>query len=74
MNLVIDLSHLVKGHFELTSEQNDAFLNTADVADILNLSVRTIQRYAHSGIIKYKKVGGTNFYLKSDVFALLKNR
>jgi len=69
-----ELSDLVKSHFEMVREQNEAFLQTSDVATMLNMSARTIERYAKRGIIYSKKIGGTNFYRKSDVIALLKNQ
>jgi len=69
-----ELSDLVKCHFELVRDQNEAFLHTSDVANMLNMSVRTIERYARRGIIYSKRIGGTNFFRKSDVIALLNNR
>lgn len=73
-NSIGELTELVKGVFETLSVQNEAFLQTADVAGLLNMSERSVQRYAQRGIIKCKTIGGTNFYLKSDVFAILKSR
>ncbi|MCX2477997.1 helix-turn-helix domain-containing protein [Pedobacter sp. MC2016-15] len=68
---VADLSILVRRHLEAVKYQEEIFLRTNDVADILKVSLRTIQRYVRRGIIKAKKVGDIDLYSKSDVFALL---
>ena len=47
-------------------------LSIKEVADMLNLSQKTIRRHINSGKIKSLKIGGTHRISKEDIYTLLK--
>ncbi len=57
----------------LSTKSNDFdFLNTQQVCIMLSISKRCLQNYTCSGVIKSTKLGGLNYYSKSEINNLLK--
>ncbi|WP_374166370.1 helix-turn-helix domain-containing protein [Arcticibacter sp. MXS-1] len=50
---------------------DDVWLDSMQVARLLQVSERTVYRYKLRGILKAVRVGGKDFYRKSDIFPLL---
>ena len=51
---------------------NDEWLHTDDVARIFNKTERTIYAWRKANLIRYIKIKRTMYYLKSDIYDLLK--
>jgi len=50
---------------------NDEWLHTDDVARIFKKTERTIYTWRKNKLISFKKIKGTVYYLKSDIYNLL---
>lgn len=55
------------------SSSNSKWLRTRHVKDMLNVSDSTLFTYRANGLLKSKKIRGSHFYLKSDVFKMMEN-
>lgn len=53
------------------SPQEDVWLHTEDVMRLFKKSKRTIFNWRERGVLEYKIVGGTVFYLRSDIYKIL---
>ena len=49
----------------------DCLLNTAQAAELLNVSTRTLQRYRSEGALAYKTLGKKTYYSETDVLDFL---
>lgn len=45
----------------------DGFYSVKEVANILNVSTRTVHKYLHESGLKYKKIGNRNFVSDNDL-------
>lgn len=52
-------------------QPEEEWLDTLDVMAIFKKSRRSIYNYCKDKQLKYKKIGGANYYLKSDVYRAL---
>ncbi|MDH6310068.1 carbamoylphosphate synthase small subunit [Dysgonomonas sp. PFB1-18] len=59
---------------EENQEELDAWLDNDEVAIILNISTRTLQRLRTKGLISYSLLGGKCYYKGSDIEKALKDR
>lgn len=50
----------------------DALLDTQDVAHLLRITPRSVQRYVKSGKLKSKKILGNRMFLNSEVLRFIK--
>lgn len=50
----------------------DSLLDTQDVADLLRITPRSVQRYVKSGKLKSKKILGNRMFLNSEVLRFIK--
>ncbi len=55
-----------------TCLDGDALLDTQDVADVLRITPRTVQRYVKAGKLKSKKIFGNRMFLNSEVLRFIK--
>ena len=53
------------------AETKDRLLNTAQAAELLNVSTRTLQRYRSEGALSYKTLGKKTYYSETDVLDFL---
>lgn len=51
--------------------QEDVWLHTEDIMRLFKKSKRTVFNWRQSGVLQYKIVGGTVFYLRSDIYKIL---
>ncbi len=56
-----------------TCLDGDALLDTQDVADVLRITPRSVQRYVKAGKLKYKKIFGNRMFLNSEVLRFIKD-
>lgn len=55
-----------------TCLDGDALLDTQDVADVLRITPRTVQRYVKAGKLKSKKIFGNRMFLNSEILRFIK--
>jgi hypothetical protein len=72
-DLLADLGKLVERYYVLLSEENqvDHWLNSAETADLLRVSRRTLLEYRSKGLIPFSRIGGKLFYKRSDLLKML---
>lgn len=63
----------IKAHFSAKSAQKSEWLKSAQVRDMLSISPGTLQTLRVNGTLKHTKIGGSFYYLQSDIDALLKS-
>lgn len=51
--------------------QEEVWLHTEDVMKLFKKSERTIYSWRKSGILRYKIIGGTAYYLSSDIYQIM---
>lgn len=51
--------------------EDDELLDNQDVCQLLNITLRTLQRYKQYRILPCKKIRGKSYYWKSDVLEML---
>ncbi len=56
-----------------TCLDGDALLDTQDVADVLRITPRSVQRYVKAGKLKSKKIFGNRMFLNSEVLRFIKD-
>ena len=56
-----------------TCLDGDALLDTQDVADVLRITPRSVQRYGKAGKLKSKKIFGNRMFLNSEVLRFIKD-
>lgn len=54
--------------------EGDQLLDNEDVCRLLNITLRTLQRYKQYNILPHKKIRGKSYYWKSDVLLLLNKK
>lgn len=54
-----------------TTPEEDVWLHTEDVMQLFKKCKRTIFNWRDRGVLESKIVGGTVFYLRSDVYKIL---
>jgi hypothetical protein len=64
---------LDKMHHLRTCLDGDALLDTQDVADVLRITPRSVQRYVKAGKLKSKKIFGNRMFLNSEVLRFIKD-
>ncbi|WP_316819810.1 helix-turn-helix domain-containing protein [Pedobacter gandavensis] len=52
-------------------KEEEVWLHTQDVMRIFSKSERTIYNWRKAGMLRYRVIGGTTFYLQSDVYKLV---
>ena len=57
-----------------SKEEPDAWLDNDEVADMLGISTRTLQRLRKKGQISYSLLGGKCYYKVSDIEKALRER
>ncbi len=65
--------YVSKNKLDSTSK-TDAWLNTNEVADLLNISIRTLQRLRNDNMISYTMLRGRCLYKLSDIEKSLQER
>ncbi|GLU57375.1 transcriptional regulator [Dyadobacter frigoris] len=63
----------IKQHFSGKTSQKTDWLKSAQVRDMLSISAGTLQTLRVNGTLKHTKIGGSFYYLQSDIDALLKS-
>lgn len=53
---------------------DDRLLDNEDVCRLLNITLRSLQRYKQYNILPHKKIRGKSYYWKSDVLSLLNKK
>lgn len=63
----------IKAHFSGHAPQKSEWLKSAQVRQLLSISPGTLQTLRVNGTLKHTKIGGSFYYLQSDIDALLKS-
>ena len=71
--LRLQLLEDIKQHFEGQKTPATAWLKSVQVRQLLSISPGTLQTLRVNGTLKYNKIGGTFYYLRSDIESLLKS-
>ncbi|EDM38898.1 hypothetical protein PBAL39_22535 [Pedobacter sp. BAL39] len=62
-------------HVGLTVFPNpDKYLSTSEASYLLKKSEKTLYNWGVRGWIAFRKIGGANYYLESDVMMLVNNK
>lgn len=71
--LRVQLLDDIKAHFSAQSTQKTQWLKSAQVRQMLSISPGTLQTLRVNGTLKHTKIGGSFYYLQSDIDGLLKS-
>jgi hypothetical protein len=63
----------IKQHFAGQTSQKTQWLKSAQVREMLSISPGTLQTLRVNGTLKHTKIGGSFYYLQSNIDALLKS-
>lgn len=63
----------IKAHFSGHKPEMTEWLKSAQVRKMLSISPGTLQTLRVNGTLKHTKIGGSFYYLQSDIDALLKS-
>lgn len=66
------IKKLDKMHHTRACLDGDSLLDTQDVADVLRITPRSVQRYVKAGKLKSKKIFGNRMFLNSEVLRFIK--
>ncbi|WP_254593618.1 helix-turn-helix domain-containing protein [Parabacteroides distasonis] len=65
-----DLKSLI--NTDLVLDENEKLLDNQDLAFLLKVSFRTIQRYRTKGVLPYFSIGHKTYYRASDIRAFVR--
>lgn len=57
---------------QLPVEEEEVWLHTEEVMEIFRKSRKTIYNWRKTGQLRFRQNGGTCYYLKADIYSLLK--
>jgi phage terminase Nu1 subunit (DNA packaging protein) len=66
-------ANLVRDEYVLTNSCCEKIYNTNELANLLKVSTRTVQRWRDYGLIKFSAVGSKFYYFHTDVVGMLNN-
>ncbi|WP_395617890.1 helix-turn-helix domain-containing protein [Aquirufa sp.] len=62
---------IARDEYVLTNSCCEKIYNTNELANLLKVSTRTVQRWRDYGIIKFSAVGSKFYYFHTDVVGML---
>ena len=71
--LRVQLLEDIKQHFTGQASPKTEWLKSAQVRTMLSISPGTLQTLRVNGTLKHTKIGGSFYYLQSDIETLLKS-
>lgn len=71
--LRVQLLEDIKAHFSVQRTQKSEWLKSVQVREMLSISPGTLQTLRVNGTLKHTKIGGSFYYLQSDIDTLLKS-
>lgn len=69
-----EIAHYVRSNKNSETKHSEIWLDSNEVADLLNISIRTLQRLRNDKMISYTMLRGKCLYRLSDIEASLQKR